>query len=125
MSEMKRHVEAASEALGLDGGINHIALGYAQHALDLQAVCLSEPLTVEQMQEQSTANAEANTNPGIEGVVCLSLDELTDILGFSALDDVLNEKLAGTRSLTGIRYALIGVDIAEDMLYFRVSGYEH
>jgi hypothetical protein len=115
MGAMKRYAEQISVAMGGDGEITDITLGYAQHALNLKEACLKEPLTIKQMQEQ------VMSGEGVSGVVSLRLAEII-VGGVEDFDDALSNKLVGSTLLHDVVYNLVGIDPLEDVLYFRVEG---
>jgi len=130
MGAMKRHLENVSVFLGYDGEINDVVMGCAQHAQWLEEQHLREPLSREQIAEQAKANADPAAKPElndpgligrIDGIICLTLNEIIagDIEDF---DTNLSERLTGTDMLMDIHYHLLGMDVINDKLYFRVEG---
>lgn len=121
MGLIKRHLENVSVAMGYDGEINEVVMGCAQHAMFLEEKHLREPMTLEQIQVASMPQAQGEGPQRIDGIIFLSLNEIIggDIETF---DTKLSERLTGTDLLLDIHYALLGVDVVNDKLYFRVEG---
>jgi hypothetical protein len=128
MGAMKTFAEQYSHAMGRDGEIDDTVLGCAQHTLNLLAVCLKEPLSIETIRKQAKDNADPAADysePGfvghVEGVIAITLGEVM-MWDIEAFDEHLSMRLTGTVVLRDIVYSLIGVDLTTDTLYWQVEG---
>ena len=119
MGQMKRLAEHWAAIMGVDG-VTDSVLAHAHRALHLSDNHLRKPLSIEQIRKQSKANEK--DGGGIEGIICMTLNEIIDIMGISVFDDLLSMRLTGTELLQEIQYELICADLVNDILYFRVEG---